>query len=133
MADFDLNTSFSDINTGLFGTDIDVSSSGTTDVDETVTEKLELDKEGILALIDDVLGGTQGLASIFSEENVAGLYNSSVAKEASGDLISQIAGEIAKLTGTKTSTRKGTTTKVGSQSSSSPGLLENIPVIGGLF
>lgn len=95
-----------DIGTGLFGTAPTEqlgSKKGTTRTKggTTTTERLKIDREGIDAIIADLLGGTQGLASIFSDEQVSGLFSSSVAAQASGDLISQIAGELAKLTGVK--------------------------------
>jgi len=62
-------------------------------------DQLQVDQAGIDKAIQDILGGTQGLGSIFSEEQVSGLYNTSVAKQETGDLMAKIAGEIAKLTG----------------------------------
>ena len=92
----------------LFGSSTSSSQSGTTK--GTVTEQLEIDEEGIQKILQDILGGTQGLASIFSEEQVAGLYSGSVAAQASGDLLTKLAGEIAKLTAKKTQTADTTTT-----------------------
>jgi hypothetical protein len=67
---------------------------------KTGTDKkyLDISDEGVDKIIADILGGTGGLAEIFSEQGAAGLYDSSVAAQASGDLVSKLAGEIAKLT-----------------------------------
>jgi hypothetical protein len=80
-----------DFGTTLFGQDTEVSGSGTT------RQRLNIDEAGVLRLVEGILGGTQGLASIFSEEQVAGLFDSSVAAQASGDLLAKVAGEVAKL------------------------------------
>lgn len=70
----------------------------------TQTEQLEIDKAGVDKILADILGGTQGLGDIFSQEQVSGLYGSSVAAQASGNLVANLAGEIAKLTAKKTTT-----------------------------
>jgi len=62
------------------------------------TSFLDIDKAGVDKIIGDILGGESGLADIFSQEGSAGLFNSSVAAQASGDLVANVAGEIAKLT-----------------------------------
>ncbi len=74
----------------------------------TRTEQLDISQEGIDKIIQDILGGEQGLASIFSAENNAGIFNSSVAADASGNLLSKLAGEIAKLTAVKTTSETST-------------------------
>lgn len=76
---------------------------------------LEIDPAAIEAIIQDVLGGTQGLADIFSGEKVSGLYKSTAAAAASGDLLSQLAGEIAKLTAKEVSTQAQAQTQAESQ------------------
>ena len=62
------------------------------------SKKLELDEEAISKIIQDVLGGAEGLASIFGGEQASGLFNSSVSAQASGDIASKLVGELAKLT-----------------------------------
>ena len=132
------NTSFSDISSGLFGTD--TSGTGTSEQllkkKGKTTEKLVLDEAGITAIIEDLLGGTQGLSKVFSEENVSGLFNTSVAKQEAGNLISQIAGELAKLTGTKVTETAGEEEQTGTttQAQESEGLLGFItePLQGGV-
>lgn len=124
------NTSFTDINTGLFGTNQEgnTSQSGTSRSSGTIDEQLKIDKEGILKLITDALGGEGGLAEIFGKASASGIYNSTVAKQESGDLIARIAGELAKVTGVKTTTKKeeGEQTTAGTQSSESDGLFDNV-------
>jgi len=63
------------------------------------TEQLILDDVAIQKIIEDVLGGPQGLAQIFAGEQTAGIFDSSVAAQAAGDLAANLVGEIAKLTG----------------------------------
>jgi hypothetical protein len=119
---FDLNTSFSDLNVGLFGEDKEQSGTGT--VDETVTEQLQIDEAAILKLIGDVLGGTEGLAEIFGTEAAAGVFGGSPAKQGTEDLLAKIAGELAKVTGKKVATKKGTTTT--EQKAESEGLVDQL-------
>lgn len=104
------NTSFTDISQGLFGQDVATSGSktGLVTTDEAITKQLEVDKEGILSFINDILSGNQGLAQIFSAEGGAGLYGSSGAKQGTEDLLAKIAGEIAKVTGKETIAKTGT-------------------------
>lgn len=140
---FNFSSSFTDLNAGLFGTNQDVSRNGSSTSKATGSqsgtniEQLDISAEGVQKILQDILGGSQGLAAIFSEDNVAGLYNSSVSKQASGDLLSKLAGEIAKLTAKKITTQDVTTEqdqKTNQQTtdrSSSPGLLSNLT--GGLL
>lgn len=133
------NTSFTDVNTGLFGNDS--AGSGTEVRGEsgniTKREQLQIDEEGILRLITNALSGEGGLADIFGAEKSSGIFNSSVAKQASGDLLAKISGELAKLTGVKTlvETRDLSTESVKQQNQESEGLLDNIggKLFGGLF
>lgn len=100
--------SLANFGTSLFGTSSTQNQNSTTK--GTVKEKLNIDKAGVQKILQDILGGEQGLASIFSAEQVSGIYNSSVAAQASGDLLTKLAGEIAKLTAEKTQTTDSTTT-----------------------
>ena len=132
------STSFSDINTGLFGTDTSISgsSSGTEKTDVTQIEKLNIDEEGLLRLIDKSLEGIGGLASIFGGEAGAGLFGSSSAKLQTEDLLAKIAGELALITGEKVATNVGTkeSTSTSSQSSESSGIIDSVgEMFGGLF
>tara|TARA_R110000782_G_scaffold246175_1_gene332891 strand:+ start:1856 stop:2203 length:348 start_codon:yes stop_codon:yes gene_type:complete len=65
----------------------------------TKTTQLELDQDATDKIIADVLGGANGLKDIFSGEQNAGIFDSSVAAQASGDLTANLIGELAKLTG----------------------------------
>ena len=76
----------------------------------TISRQLEIEEEGVQKILADILGSEQGLASIFSKENVAGIFDSSVAAQASGDLIANLAGEIAKLQAKDVETRDLATT-----------------------
>lgn len=126
-----INTSFMDM-TGslqdLFGRDASVSTSGSGSSKTTgkQTEKLNIDQEAVMKIIQDVLGGAGGLAELFSTENVSGLYNSTAAVQAAGDLASKLVGEIAKLTAEKESTVEESTTssQASQQGQESEGILE---------
>jgi hypothetical protein len=63
------------------------------------SEQLQLEGAAILQLITDTLGSAGGLADIFAGEQSSGLFNSSVASNEAGDLVSKLVGEIAKITG----------------------------------
>lgn len=63
------------------------------------TEQLQVDQAAISKIIEDVLGGTGGLADIFGGEQVAGIFDSTVVAEQSKDFVAKLAGELAKLTG----------------------------------
>lgn len=77
---------------------------GTTSLTGSQTEQLQLDEAGLQKIIQDVLGGAEGLASIFQGQKTAGIFDSSVSAQAAGDLASKLVGEIAKITGKKVTT-----------------------------
>jgi len=114
----------------LFGGSTSTSGNSTAGRKGTSTkkEKLNIDSAGIESLVRDVLASEQGLSEVFSEENVAGVFNSSVAAQASGDLVAQIAREIAKLTAVKEEeiTEDFETKTVSTGGSDSPGLIKQI-------
>lgn len=113
MAGF--STSFSDI-TGaggdIFGRGGTETTTGTTSSSVISTgketEQLKLDQLAVQKLIEDVLSGPEGLASIFGGEQSAGIFDSSVAAQASGDLAAKLVGELAKLTGERVVTQEAT-------------------------
>ena len=72
--------------------------SGTSTTTGTTREKLTLDQDAINKIIEDVLGGAGGLAEIFAGEQTAGIFDSTSAASAAGDLASKLVGELAKLT-----------------------------------
>jgi len=125
---------FGDLGVTLFGESTDTSGSGTGSTSKTGTskrrEKLNIDSAGIESLVRDVLASEQGLSEVFNEENVAGVFNSSVASQASGDLVAQIAREIAKLTAVKeeeiVEDVETETESVSTGGSESPGLIKQI-------
>ena len=85
----------------LFSDFLGGSSEGSATQDGTTTEKLNIDEEGLLRLIDKSLEGVGGLASIFGGEAGAGLFGSSSAKLQTEDLLAKIAGELAQVTAEK--------------------------------
>lgn len=98
-----LSGDFSDITGALgdiFGTSSSTASSGTstTTGKKTGTKRLRIDQVAINKIIQDILGSDKGLAAIFSQEQGAGLFKSSVGKKGVEDLLAKVAGEIAKLT-----------------------------------
>ena len=115
---FDFSTSFTDIGTGLFGSDASGKQSGSTtqSSEQTATntqnlretEKFTVNRAAIDKTIKDILSRNDGLAAILEEEQGAGLFNSTVAQDAVGELIAKIAGEIGKLTGETVRTGTGT-------------------------
>lgn len=110
---------------GTFGSEKESSSgSQTSTQDTTTTEQLMLSDEAINSIISDILSAGGGLADIFSEANVAGIYDSTVATGATSDLLANIASEIAELTGEKVTTGTATSSAQtsGSTSSNSFGL-----------
>jgi hypothetical protein len=68
------------------------------------SERLKIDQEGVDRILEQLLSGQQGLAGIFAEEQGAGLYDSTVAAQAAGDLAAKVVGEIAALTAERVST-----------------------------
>ncbi len=86
----------------LFGGTISESGIKKSEARGTTRESLEISDEAIEKIIADVLGGAEGLASIFAGEQTAGIFSSTVSAQAAGDLASKLAGEIAKLRAVKT-------------------------------
>lgn len=68
------------------------------------TEELQIEDAAVQKIIRDVLSGPDGLAAIFAGEQDSGLYNSSSANQAAGDLAAKLVGEIAKLKAKKVTT-----------------------------
>ena len=108
------------------------SGSSTATTEARRTERLRLDQTAIEQIISDVLGGAGGLAEIFGGEQTAGIFNSSAAAQASGDLAAKLVGELAKLTAVKESTEDATqkTKSESFQAEESGGLLG---AIGSIF
>ena len=123
------NTGFSDIVGsigGLFGTSQSQSGSSSGEAHSKTTanltgesrSRLEISDEAIDKIVADILSGPEGLAEIFSGENVAGIFNSTVATLQASDLVSNIVGEIAKLRAEKVDTVDQTQTSVTDQTQS---------------
>lgn len=67
-------------------------------------KRLELDEAAITSILEELLSGPDGLASIFAGEQNAGIFNSSVSAQAAGNLSAKIVGELARLTAEEVST-----------------------------
>lgn len=113
---------FSDLLSGvetLFGKESTQSSAQTassvSEAEATITgearDRLEISDEAIDKIVRDILAGPEGLASIFGGEQVAGIFDSSVAAQAAGDLTAKITGEIAKLRAERVQTENRTQTQ----------------------
>jgi hypothetical protein len=114
----------------LLGSDVATSGSGTTKGTTKGTEQIIIDQAAIEKIIADVLGGAEGLASIFQGEQTAGIFDSTVSAQAAGDLASKLVGEIAKLTAVKETTQETDTTQTSKQKQEEGGLLD--PILGGI-
>jgi len=123
------NSSFGDIVGAvgsLFGTSQSQSGSSSGEAHSKTTanltgesrSRLEISDEAIDKIVADILSGPEGLAEIFSGENVAGIFNSTVATLQASDLVSNIVGEIAKLRAEKVDTVDQTQTSVTDQTQS---------------
>jgi len=106
----------------LLGTDANVALDKTSVSSQT--QKLNLDPLAVQKIIEDVLGGADGLASIFQGEQTAGIFDSSVAAQAAGDLTSKLVGEIAKLTAEQETTTSSA--ESARQETTKEGLFEKI-------
>lgn len=108
------------------------SKSGTTSGSQTSSTKSDISKEGMDALLRQILESDKGVASIVSGQNKTGLYNSTVNQQLLGDFLSRAAGELAvKQAGT-------TTTSTSSQSTSqdptlNPGKTAGVVLAGSLL
>lgn len=64
----------------------------------TSTSKLNIDQAGLNKIIQDVLGSEQGLAALVQGQNTAGLHSSSTNTLLAQKFVTDLAGELAKLT-----------------------------------
>lgn len=105
----------------------------------TEVEQLQLDSAAVQQIIQDVLSGPQGLASIFGGEQSSGLFNSSVSAQAAGDLAAKLVGELAKITGKNvktidlTGTEEETASETQTQESETKTKSKDKGLLGGLF
>lgn len=83
-------------------------SEATANISGEARDRLEISDEAINKIVNDILSGPEGLASIFGGEQVAGIFDSSVAAQAAGDLTAKISGEIAKLRAERVQTENRT-------------------------
>lgn len=66
-----------------------------TDKTTTGTQQTMLSPEANAAVLRQILGGSQGLASVTSGQGAAGLYNSTTNQMLTNDLITKAAGDVA--------------------------------------
>ena len=71
----------------------------------TSTTSSNVSAEGITAMLNQILGSSQGLASVASGQHSAGLYNSTVNQQLINDLSTRAAGEVAQKTAGTTTTQ----------------------------
>lgn len=75
----------------------------------TTTKESEIvSPEKAMALMQQILGGTQGLAQVAQGEKGAGLYNSTVNQQLTNDLLARTVAQVASLSTTKVSENTGT-------------------------
>lgn len=79
------------------------SGGGTTTVSNNISD------EGIQSIVNQILGGSGGLAALASGERTAGLYNTTTRQQLSNDLISRTAGEAESRRSSQTTTTTPTT------------------------
>lgn len=78
----------------------------------TSKTKLNIDKAGLDAIVQDIMGSEQGLAQLVQGQNTAGLYGSSTNTLLAQEFVTNIAGELAKLTAeSETNTENTSKTK----------------------
>lgn len=110
---------------GLFrGKKTTTSNSNKKTLDTLTTETEEVSAEKAMALIQQMLGSTQGLAAIAQGEKSSGLYNSTVNQQLTNDLLARTAGEIAKLSSTKSTSQTGTIDESTTNTQKKKGALE---------
>jgi hypothetical protein len=68
--------------------------------------KSNISKEGVDAMIQQILQSSQGLAAVSMGQKSSGMYNSTVNQQLTNDLTTRAAGEVAKLQAGTTTTQK---------------------------
>lgn len=79
---------------------------------ETTTSS-GISSQGMSALLQQILSGTNGLASVAVGQNTAGLYNSTVQQQSVNDLLTRASGEVAAKGPTTTTAVKAPTINLG--------------------
>lgn len=75
---------------------------------QTTTSQTQLSSDNVLGLIQQLLGGTNGLASVAQGQANSGLYNSSVNTQLANDLISKTSTQVAAAAAPKVETQSTT-------------------------
>lgn len=73
---------------------------------QTSSTQSNVSSEGVNAILQQILGSANGLASVAGGQKSAGLYNSSTNQLLTNDLITRTAGEVAKQQAGSTTTNK---------------------------
>ena len=79
----------------------------------TTTSNSGISSAGLSALLNQLLSSNQGLASVASGQNTAGLYNSTVQTQMVNDLLTRTAGEVQAKGPTSTTTQVQPTVNLG--------------------
>jgi hypothetical protein len=82
--------------------------SGSTDV-----QGKQLTTDQVQAMIQNILGGTDGLASVSNGQRAAGMYNSTVNTQLTNDLLARVSTNVAAAAAPTVTTKSGTTQNVG--------------------
>lgn len=72
---------------------------------QSSTTSESISQDGMNAMLQNILGSTNGLASVAGAEHSAGLYNSSVNTQLTNDLLTRAAGQVAQANKTTTTTK----------------------------
>jgi hypothetical protein len=83
----------------------------------TSKTKLNLDQAGFDKIVQDILGAEQGLASMVQGQGTAGMYGSSTNTLLTQKFVTDIAGELAKLTAEQVTEKEESSKSVGKKSS----------------
>jgi hypothetical protein len=75
---------------------------------QTSTSSTSISNQGLNYLLQQILSGTGGLATVAGGQNTAGLYNSTVQQQSVNDLLTRSAGEVASKTATTTTQKQPT-------------------------
>lgn len=72
----------------------------------TSTSTTNMSSEGMTKLLQNILGSTQGLASVASGQKTAGMYGSTVNQQMINDLLTRASGEVASKSSTTTTSNR---------------------------
>lgn len=93
-------------------------------LDTTTTDTEEVSPEKAMALLQQVLGGVQGLSAVSGGQKASGMYGSTVNQQLVNDLLARSTADVAALSSKKTQTQTGTINDAQSNSQHKKGALE---------